>query len=112
MASIAEQLLAVGCIPALGITHGETVTVLSGPDSGVSFAGVVNELEPDAILSTEEGEDPRCKRFLRFQKPGPRIYKTGTVRTEDGRRWQAMRKPGNAFITIDFEINEIAANDK
>jgi hypothetical protein len=106
MASIADTLLARGCAITEHI-HGEPVVVLSGADAGKTFFGVI-EIEPDTVLTTDLGEDARPKVIARFRSP-PSLKQTDAIQTADGRKWHAVRQPGHAHLTVDFELIAISA---
>ena len=112
MSPLSDRMLSGGCVAHIGRIHGEVVEVLSGPDAGRKFSAV-NETESDQILSGIMGdEDPRARRFLRFApQDAPDVRQNGRVKTADGKTWQAVRQPGGSFLTVDFELTEIAASD-
>jgi len=100
-------MLASGCAAHVAAIHGESVKVLSGPDAGQWFVAV-REIESDQILSTDLGDDPRAKIFLRFMEDStPQLGMTGRVQTEDGRKWTAIRRQEAGFLTTDYELTEI-----
>ena len=109
MPSIADRMLAGSAIPNLFATHGESVSILSGLDAGRTFTAI-REIESDQILSTELGEDPRAKIFLRFVIGAvPRIGQSGRVQTDDGKQWNAVRLQEAGFLTSDYELTEFVA---
>lgn len=97
-----------GCAEHIEAWHGETIFVVSGTDAGKTFTAV-KEIEPDIILETDLGIDPRGKRVIRFRETQqiPNLASQDVVRTADGKTWNAVRKPGNQFLTVDFELKEI-----
>lgn len=105
MPSLSDRMLASGCAAQVAAIHGEQVEVLDGPDAGRFFTAV-REIESDQVLSTDLGLDPRAKIFLRFIEP-PRIGLAGKVKTDDGKRWNAVRRQEANFLTQDFELTEI-----
>lgn len=108
MASTAERLLAAATA-SLEYVHGETLTVVSGPDAGRKFVAVV-EIESDVTTATNLGEDLRPKRVARF-RIAPNLRHSDALQTDDGRRWRAVRQPGASFLTVDFELVEITSHD-
>jgi len=111
MPSLADSLLAAGCVRQLERIHGEPVKILSGSDAGKTFVGIV-EVEADALLPTELGEDSRGRRMLRFRNgAAPAIASQGQVQTDDGKRWAAVRQTFGGHLTTDFELKEISPRD-
>ncbi len=109
MPSVADRLLAGGCVKLIEALHGETITVLSGVYAGQSFVGV-KEVESDINLETDLGIDPRGKRVVRFRElAAPLLASQDVVQTDDGKKWNAVRMPGNNYLTIDFELKEFVA---
>lgn len=109
MPSIGDQNLAVGCAVNVEAVHGETIRVLSGLDQGISFTAV-KEIEADIEFETAVSLDVRGKRVVRFRDGAvPRLNSQDTVQTDDGKKWTAVRMPQNSFLTVDFELKEIAA---
>lgn len=108
MPSIADRMLAAGCVPMTEATHGEAFTVLSGTDAGQVFTGVV-EIEQDMVLDTDMGADPRAKRVVRFRNSHvPRLASTDAIEDDAGQKWKCVKQPGSAFLTTDFELIEIS----
>ena len=103
------MLLDSGCAAQIEAIHGEPVEILSGPDAGKIFTAV-REVESDQVLSTDLGIDPRGKIFLRFRGE-PQIGDQGRVQTDDGRKWNAVRRQESHFLTNDYELTEITAKD-
>jgi len=108
MSSAADKLLANG-VRVLEQAHGEPVEILSGDDAGATFTAII-ETETDSVLSAALGDDPRPRRVMRFSA-APRMAHSVRVRTSDGRQWTAVRMPGQAHLTNDYELTEITAND-
>ncbi len=107
MGGLSDTLLARGCASHIEVIHGEAVEILSGPDAGKKFAGVV-EVLPDLILEGELGGDPRSKTVVRFRNESvPNLASQGQVKTADGRKWNAIRQDFGSFLTTDFELKEI-----
>lgn len=107
-------MLAGGCMPLLDSVHSEPVQVLDGVDAGKVFYGIIEHV-PDIILDSEIISDPRGKRMLRFtDKPGnvPSVNtrKLVKVKTSDGKRWTATKQDFSAYLSVDFELAEIANN--
>ena len=65
MPALSDTMLAGGCAQHIEAIHGERVQVLDGPDAGKWFSAV-REIQGDQILTSDLGEDPRAKIFLRF----------------------------------------------
>ena len=107
--SLSTQLLSSGCAQAIEAIHGESVKILSGPDAGKVFLGVV-ETESDLGLSSDLGIDPRAKVIVRF-RDNPRIESQEKVQTSDGKKWTAIRREFSAFLTNDFELKELCEKD-
>lgn len=109
MPALSDTLLAGGCARHIQAIHGDRVQVLDGPDAG-RFFDAVREIESDQILSTELGEDPRAKIFLRFiEGSEPQLGSQGKIKTDDGRKWNAIRRQEASFLTTDYELTEIVA---
>lgn len=107
--SVSDLMFNLGCLPALETTHGETVTVLSGADAGKSFTAV-QEIEQDIVFDEQLGPDRRAHRILRFRNTAvPNITSRDRLQTSDGKTWSAVVRPGNAYLTTDFELLEIVA---
>lgn len=116
MPALSDQMLADGCVKHIHTVHGENVLILSGPDAGKTIPLAVQENESDQIVVTEQGEDARAKRFIRFQHPNiPQLGSQGEIRTTDvfGKNhiWNAVRQPGSAYLTVDYELTEITDKD-
>lgn len=109
MPSLSTALLSSGCVRAIEGVHGEPIKILSGPDTGKTFIGVV-ETESDLGLTSELGVDPRAKIIVHF-RDSPRIASQETVATSDGKKWTAIRREFSAFLTNDFELREICDLD-
>lgn len=105
MGSLSDTLLAGGAIPLLEVVHGETITVLTGPDAGKKFTAI-NEIEPDTNLVGEIATDARGTRYLHFNaaSPYPRLGKLDKVQTSDGRKWKATLEPNSSYLTVDYKI--------
>lgn len=109
MPSISDMMLSAGCAPHVEAYHGEPVYILSGADAGKTFTAV-KEIESDMIFDSELGIDPRGKRILRFRETSvPNLNSQDAVRTSDGKAWKAIRRPGNQYLTVDFELTEIVS---
>jgi hypothetical protein len=110
MSGLSDTILAGAAMPALESVHAETIMVLTGADAGNSFTAI-QELEPDITFQGETDEvDRRSKRILRFTiRPGncPNLQKLDKVQTSDGRRWTATIRPGNNYLTVDYELSEL-----
>ena len=107
MGALSDTLLAGGCARQIEAIHGERVQVLDGSDAGKSFTAV-REVEADQVLTTELGIDPRAKIWLRFREDAtPNIVSQGTLQTDDGKKWKAVRRQEAGFLTNDFELTEI-----
>lgn len=112
--SIADQMLARGCVKHVGALHGETIQVLEGPDEGKTFQANIRETQPDQILSTDLGEDARPVVMLRFDDslPVPNITSATKIKTlSDGKIWTATKEDFSAFLTTDFKLIEWTAQD-
>lgn len=112
MPSRSDMMLARGCVAHLGAVHGEPITVTSGTDAGLVFQSNIIETAEDFSLATDLGNDPRAKRLIRFScVPLPRLSPQDIIQTADGKRWHAVREPGVAYLTTDYELHEIAPRD-
>jgi hypothetical protein len=111
MISLADSLFAAGLIPQTEAVHGETITMLSGADAGVSFIGVVT-LEQDVVFSGDIGEDRRAKRTVSFLGNVPRIAGHASLKDGSGRKWKAVRMPGDSHLSTDFELVDLTAGDQ
>lgn len=104
--SIGDQMLSDTALHVEAL-HGESILVLSGLDVGKRFVAV-KEIDPDIVLETEMGRDPRAHRVVRFREPNvPRLELNDRVRTEDGKTWVAVDRPDSAYLTTDFELIEV-----
>lgn len=111
MRSIADALLVPGAVALLETIHGETVKVLTGPDAGKSFVATV-EMDADAILASQLGEDRRGRRSIHFRIGfDPNIESQEKIELADATVWWAVRKPNNAHLTVDYELIEISTKD-
>jgi hypothetical protein len=109
MPSIADQMLADGCVSHVEAIHGEPIKILDGDDAGRTFIAV-KEIESDVVFDAILGEDRRAKRIIRFRDGNvPRIGSQGTVQTEDGRRWTATKNNQDGFLTTDFVLKELVS---
>jgi len=111
MPSLSDNLLAAGCVAHAAAVHGERVVVLSGVDAGKSFVAII-EIESDIELTSELGADPRAKRIARFEiGKSPKLGLNDAIRMSDGKKYKAIRRPGIAYLTVDFELSELTAKD-
>lgn len=109
MSAISDTLLATGSVAHAAALHGEPVTILTGPDAGQVFTAVI-EIENDIELNTDIGLDPRAKRIARFTAAAaPRLASQGQIQTAAGKVYAAIRQPGMAFLTVDYELKEIVS---
>ena len=109
-------MLAGGLMPCLESVHGEVVQVMDGADAGKLFTAI-NEIVPDVQLESELLIDPRAKRILRFtDRPGnvPSVNtkKLVKIKTSNGKLYSATRQDFSAYLSVDFELVEIASVDK
>lgn len=108
MPSLSDRLLAGGCALHVEAFHGEIIKVLSGADTGKEFSAV-QETESDMLLATDQGEDRRAKRILRFRDGQvPNLSPQDLIQTSDGKHWNATRHPLDGYLSSDFELHEIA----
>ena len=107
-----DAMLDAGCALHVEAAHGETITVLSGADSGKPFVAI-RESEQDAVLNSEGGYDPRAKRVLRFRDSTgvPALAPQDVIQTADEKKWHAVRNPQSGYLTTDFELIEITVKD-
>ena len=113
MGSLSDTMLATSAMPLLDAVHSEWVEVLDGVDAGKIFYAI-KENQADIVLESELINDPRGKRMLRFtDKPGnvPSVNTKRLVKlkTADGKKWVATRQDFSAYLSVDFELAEIAA---
>lgn len=113
MSSLADKMLARGCVQHVGAVHGERIQVLTGPDAGKFFQANIIETAPDQILSTDLGEDPRAVMMLRFdnQLPVPNITKSARIQTSNGKVYLATKQDFSGYLTTDFQLIEVTAAD-
>ena len=106
--SLSDKMLAGGCALHIETVHGEPILILSGPDAGGTFIAV-RETETDQMPTIDFWPDPRPKRSLRFRDgvPVPRLTAQSRVKTEDGKIWQAIRRPDAGYLSTDFELIEV-----
>jgi len=105
-------MLSEGCAIHIDAIHGELVFVLSGVDAGKTFIGV-RENSSDITLDSEMMTDVRAKRLIRFRdRSVPRLAKNDIIKTEDGKRWHAIKSPQDGYLTTDFELVEITSKDQ
>ena len=107
--SLSEKMLRRGCAKLIDAVHGEAIRILSGPDAGKDFFGVV-ELTNDLVM-TDGVSDVRARINLHFSGTVPNISKEAMIRTADGKRWRAIRNPQNGFLSEDFELVETTVRD-
>lgn len=109
--SIADQILLGGCAQAIDSIHGESIKVLSGLDAGKSFRIMQRETEQDVEFSGDFTPDPRAQRVIRFMDgtPIPRLDGADRIQTEDGKIWNAMRRPDGGYLSTDFNLSEVVA---
>lgn len=112
MPSLSDKMLAGGCALHVEAVHGEPILILTGLDAGKTFTAV-RENESDMLLATDLGADTRAKRIMRFRdgQPVPRLGSQDTLKTEDGKKWTAVRRPDDGYLTTDFELIEVIAQD-
>ena len=112
MLSIAERMLGGtgGNAHHIEAVQGETITIISGESAGETYIAD-SAVESDFVIDSNLGMDPRAKRILRFRVGGnlPTLASQDILQTADGKRWHAVRRPGSAFLTVDYELKEIAA---
>lgn len=107
MSSLAESLLSDG-YGSIESVHGETIAVLDGVDAGKSFTAV-QDLVEDFTLDELTGPDRRAKRVLRFRAgaTSPVLTSQDMIQTSNGKRWRVVKRPGNTFLTVDYELREV-----
>lgn len=115
MPSLSDTMLAGSCMPLLENVHGEPVRILDGVDAGKIFYAI-KENEQDINLESDLLNDPRAKRMLRFTDRAGNVPSTNTkkmvkIQTGDGKRWTATRQDFGAYLSVDFELAEIANCD-
>ncbi len=115
MGSLSDTMLAGGAMPLLDNVHGEPVQILDGVDVGKIFYAI-RETEADVVDDSELIKDPRAKRMLRFTDRPGNVPSVGTkkmvkIKTADGKRWTATRQDFGAYLSVDFELVELAACD-
>jgi len=105
MPSIADMMLAGGCVRHIGAIHGEDIKIISGPMAGRTvFANVIENMQ-DAVLTTDLGEDRRGKRIIRFADGlVPEVVSQMIIQKADGTKWKAVRAPQDGYLTTDFEL--------
>lgn len=107
MSSLADSLLGDGYDAAMATVHGEVITVLGGTDAGKTFVAVQDIVE-DVIIDSDLGEDRRSQRVLRFRIGSvPMLSSQDRIQTANGKTWTAVRRPGNSYLTVDFELREV-----
>jgi hypothetical protein len=113
MGSVSDIMLASGVMPNLDALHGEQVLILDGVDAGKYFTAI-KEHESDVKLDSDLMIDPRGRRMLRFTDTPGNVPSVGTkklvkIQTGDGKKWSATRQDFGAYLSVDFELTEIAA---
>ena len=111
MTSVSDALLAAGLIPQLEAVHGESIVMLSGDDAGKTFTGIIS-LEQDLVFSGDIGEDRRAKRTVSFLGLVPSITSHAMLQDGSGRKWKAVRMPGDTYLSTDFELVSVSAKDQ
>lgn len=107
MGGISERMLSGSALHAEAL-HGEPVSVLTGADAGRPFQAVI-DIESDSVLAGMLGEDPRGKRMIRFRVGKvPRLSSQDKIKTSDGKTWRCVRSQQSSFLTVDFEMIEVA----
>ena len=101
-------MLSSGCVPSIERIHGEQIQVLSGPDSG-KFFGAELESEPDDVLQTNLGPDPRAKWVVMFDraKTLPNLTSQDTIKDSSGKVWKLVKPKFGSYLTLDYEIIEV-----
>jgi hypothetical protein len=110
MGGLSDTMLGVSAMPLIDAVHGEWVTILDGTQAGQRFYGVF-EHQQDQVLESDLMNDPRGKRYLRFtDKAGnvPRDPKKMVKMLVGGKKYSATRQDFSAFLSVDFELVEIA----
>lgn len=103
--SISNHLLAAGAALHIEAVHGEPVRILGGTDAGQTFTAVI-EIQTDAILTGDLGEDPRGKTMIHFIG-NPVIGSQTVVQRADGTKWKAVREPQGNYLTNDYELIQV-----
>lgn len=107
MPSIAEQSLAGGAIRHVDAVHGDRVFIVSGPDAGKAFRGVV-KTEGDQDIASLLGQQVLGRVLLYFRADSPQpVITPQTVLQAKGRVWTAVQQPRNSFLTVDYELTEV-----
>jgi hypothetical protein len=107
--SLGDILLAGGVGVNLPSLHGEPVEVLTGADAGKTFTAII-ENEQDISIDTNLGIDPRMKRIARFHGAAPNLSPINKLKLADGTICTAVRQPGAAYLSTDFELVEFSAD--
>lgn len=113
MGGLSETMLGTSAMPLLDAVHGEWITVLDGVDAGKKFYGIF-EHQQDQVLESDLMNDPRGKRYLRFtDRPGnvPTANKKMVKMKVGNKTYSATRQDFSAFLSVDFELLEIASVD-
>lgn len=109
MPPLSDIMLAAGCVKHIGVFHGETITVLEGPDQGKTFAANIVETQSDQMLVTDtQDTDARPVVMLRFDNalPVPNITQPTKIQRYDGTIWTATKEDYSAYLTTDFKLIE------
>jgi hypothetical protein len=111
MNSLADRMLAGGCVAHVAAFHGGTFTVLSGERAGQSCAFNAIDSEPDQIVNTDLAEDPRGSRMLRLPETVA-VFATPThIQTPDGKFWLITKADYSSYLTHDYHMKELTSLD-
>ena len=102
-------MLAAGVGTLVPTLHGETVTMLSGPDAGRTYTAVI-EIVPDLTLDPSSlGMDRRAKRKISFFSAAPKVNGKTKIQDSGGNRFTVIDDPQNSYLATEFELQEIVS---
>ena len=107
MPSISNLMMAAG-FGSIQAIHGESVLILTGPDAGKRYTGVI--LTQSVVSITDElGTDSREKVTCSFPISScPALDMGGQIQDSSAQVWRVVNRVDNpADITTDFELIKI-----
>lgn len=106
-ASISSALLEAGFRQTQAV-HGESVTVLSGYETGRTFTAVILT-QPQITISTDLGEDAREKVVAHFAVTGCPAFESGNAFRDSGNNvWKVVGRNQNpSDNSVEFELVKI-----
>lgn len=107
MPSLADQMLAAGCVSNLDAIQSEDIKILTGKGAGKTFRGRM-EVKPDFELVTDLGKDARANRTLYITDGTPAENFTAQCRiqTPSGKIWVIVYDPQDDYLENAYDVKE------